>query len=86
MSGIELVTVRPITTMTFRLITHLPSALGPTQPQVYSGVISWGVGEGGQASSDKVQNAWSCTSVPSHAFVAWTGTTLPFVYHRSIIE
>jgi len=43
MSGIELVSVQPITTLTFWLITHLPSALGPTQPHVYSGFISWRV-------------------------------------------
>jgi hypothetical protein len=41
---------------------------------------------GGQASSDEVQNAWGYNSVPSHAFMAWTGTTLPSVYYRSTIE
>jgi hypothetical protein len=32
-------------------------------------------------SGTEVKNEWSCISGPLHAFMASTGTTLPFTYH-----
>jgi hypothetical protein len=76
----------------FLFTTVSRPALGPTQPPIQwvSGAVSLGVKRPGceadhsLPSNAEFKNAWSYTSTPQYAFMAWcsvkksTGTTLPF--------